>query len=258
MTDVAAVPISELLHDAEKGGCHAGITYLQQMRLRKMVLEQVLLASLQAGADDWSAYCLKALKKRFPKSHRVQRLVGQCSEARGDYDAALTEYETIMENASDDMATEKRKLAAKLGEIGSNTAAGVEALSNDVSNFQTDPEFWQQMAMAYAGQGQARQAAYCFEEVLLAMPHSIYNILTYAELLASAGQIDDARKYYCLALEHDEKHVRALWGLLSTIPPKVDNKTEAKLRNLTVGRLRAIYKEQPANSTRTAMLELLA
>lgn len=70
----------------------------------------------------------------------------------------------------------------------SNTAAGVEALSNDVSNFQTDPEFWQQMAMAYAGQGQARQAAYCFEEVLLAMPHSIYNILTYAELLASAGQ----------------------------------------------------------------------
>lgn len=38
MTDVAAVPISELLHDAEKGGCHAGIIYLQQMRLRKMVV----------------------------------------------------------------------------------------------------------------------------------------------------------------------------------------------------------------------------
>ncbi|KAF4716852.1 ER membrane complex subunit 2, partial [Perkinsus olseni] len=163
MTDVAAVPISELLHDAEKGGCQAGITYLQQLRLRKMVdphsvlcigsqlltkysgklgdekwpvLEQVLLASLQAGADDWSAYCLKALKKRFPKSHRVQRLVGQCNEARGDYDAAEEVYEGIMEEASDDMVTEKRKLAARLGEAGPTTAGGVEALSSDIANFQ--------------------------------------------------------------------------------------------------------------------------
>ncbi|KAF4747629.1 ER membrane complex subunit 2 [Perkinsus olseni] len=308
MTDVAAVPISELLHDAEKGGCQAGISYLQQLRLRKMVdphsvlcigsqlltkysgklgdekwpvLEQVLLASLQAGADDWSAYCLKSLKKRFPKSHRVQRLVGQCNEARGDYDAAEEVYEGIMEEASDDMVTEKRKLAAKLGEVGvvgrrttpfgtrptyymvvvllqPTTAGGVEALSSDIANFQTDTEVWQQVAMAYAAQGQVQQAAYCFEEVLLAMPHSIYNILTYAELLASAGQTDDARKYYCLALEHDENHVRALWGLLTTIPPNADNKTEAKLRNLAVGRLRSIYNEQPASSTKTAMLKLLA
>mmetsp|Transcript_6003 Transcript_6003/g.5133 ORF Transcript_6003/g.5133 Transcript_6003/m.5133 type:complete len:164 (+) Transcript_6003:197-688(+) len=163
-----------------------------------------------------------------------------------------------MEQASDDMVTEKRKLAAKLGEAGSCSAAGVEELSKDMANFQTDTEVWQELTMAYASQGQMQQAAFCFEEVLLAMPHSLYNIITYAELLASAGENDDARKYYCLALEHDEGHVRALWGLLTTIPADVDNKVEAKLRSMAVARLRAIYKAQPASTTKTAMLQLLA
>merc|ERR1719367_1569120 len=57
------------------------------------VMEQVFLAAVELGADDWRDYCLNRLMKKFPTSRRVERLKGIYQESRGDWSEAKKIYD---------------------------------------------------------------------------------------------------------------------------------------------------------------------
>merc|ERR1719199_1828971 len=95
------------------------------------------------------------------------------------------------------------------------TDKAIEAINQYLETFSTDAEVWHELAELYIEAGSLSRAVYCFEELMLSNPRSLYHILTYAELLYSVGDYELSRKYYSLACYLDGENLRALWGLLA-------------------------------------------
>eukprot|EP00918_Siedleckia_nematoides_P046338 GHVU01101579.1.p1 GENE.GHVU01101579.1~~GHVU01101579.1.p1 ORF type:complete len:181 (-),score=19.76 GHVU01101579.1:12-554(-) len=113
------------------------------------------------------------------------------------------------------MATRKRIIAVQRsrGRIGE----GVELLNKHLTDFPTDVEAWHELAEVYLSDCCYQKAQFCFCELVLQDPVSIYAATTYAELLATTGDMEQSVKYYCHVLTLDERCTRALWGLLSVL-----------------------------------------
>eukprot|EP00386_Alphamonas_edax_P014710 GDKI01045074.1.p1 GENE.GDKI01045074.1~~GDKI01045074.1.p1 ORF type:complete len:328 (+),score=122.80 GDKI01045074.1:87-1070(+) len=176
------------------------------------VCEQVLLCSMDFKMNDWTLYCADALKKRFPKSTRVQRLIGQMLESSGEYERAITHYKELIENTPEDTVSRKRLAAVLKGQ--KRTAQAVDVLNKYLDEFATDVEAWHELAEIYLQENNLSKASFCFEELLMHDPRNVYYAVTYAELQYSLGEYETARKYYSLALQLDDSNARALWGLL--------------------------------------------
>lgn len=213
------------------------------------VLEQVFLAAVELGATDWRDYCLKQLQKRFPTSKRVERLQGINQESKGDWAAAKTTYEGLLKDKPEDTITHKR-LIAMHKQRGKLTEA-VEAINTYLDTFSTDQDVWHELAELYINVGSLGRAVFCFEELMAANPRSLYNILTYAELLYSTGDIELSRKYFSLGSYLDGSSLRALWGLAlcnSALAEKDKGSDKmAQLQNFTIDRLKAAYKSVGAH-----------
>ncbi len=80
-----------------------------------------------------------------------------------------------------------------------------------------DTEAWLELADLRLSLGQYSQAAFCYEELVLANPLSHVHFLRYAEILYTMGGLENfklARKYFAHSLElNDVNNTRALWGL---------------------------------------------
>jgi len=177
------------------------------------VHEQVFLAACIAGHDEWRDHCIKQLTKQWPNSHRVERLKGIYQESAGNYEEARNVYNKILTDKPEDAVTRKRLIAIhkERGEI----SKAVEAMNQYLETFSTDAEVWHELAELYIEAGSLARAVYCFEELMLQDPRSMYRILTYAELQYSVGEYELARKYFSLASYLDGASLRALWGLLA-------------------------------------------
>merc|ERR1712050_40188 len=103
-------------------------------------MEQVFLAAVELGADDWRDYCLKSLTRKFPSSVRVERLKGIFQESMGDWAQAKETYENLLKDKPEDTATQKR-LIAMHKQRGKNTEA-VEEMIKYLDTFSTDVEVW--------------------------------------------------------------------------------------------------------------------
>merc|ERR1712087_1010562 len=95
------------------------------------------------------------------------------------------------------------------------TADAVDAINKYLDMFSVDAEVWHELAELYIEAGSLQRAVFCFEELIVSNPRSMYHILTYAELLYSTGDLDLSRKYFCLAAYLDGNCLRALWGLVA-------------------------------------------
>jgi len=126
--------------------------------------------------------------------------------------------------------------------------------------------------------------------MLLHDPTKAYAALTYAELLATVGEWEMSRKYYCFVISLDARCARALWGLLmvcdasqqqtgkpsrrpadcsssldasfvvsaqttGTTTPNVN--VNSSLMEVAVASLSAIYSETASQRSISAALELL-
>merc|ERR1712176_1679024 len=93
--------------------------------------------------------------------------------------------------------------------------------------------------------GSLQRAIFCFEELMVVNPRSMYHILTYAELLYSTQDYELARKYYSLAAYLDGSCLRALWGLLAVNLALAEkdkvNEKMGQLQTFTVERLKHAY-----------------
>lgn len=207
--------------------------------------EQVFLAALELGADEWRDFSIKKLLKRFPDSMRVERLKGMYKESLQEWAEAKKIYEGILVEKPEDTLAHKR-LIAMHKQRGEPTEA-IHAINTYLETFCTDADVWHELAELYIEVGSLQRATYCFEELILSNPRSMYHLLTYAELLYSTGDLQLSRKYYCLACHLDGECLRALWGLLlisAEIEKNEKDKQSAKISELQVfagERIKNIY-----------------
>jgi len=196
---------------------------------RWAVTEQLCVALLDCGRHDEAKDVLELIAERFPASKfvKTRRLEAYAAEARGNIKAAGDIYAELIGEPLDDgganadLVALKRR-AAMIRSSGDYVAAAGE-LNKILKIAMCDTETWLELADVYLRVNNLPYAAYCFEEVLLAMPWN-YRVWTRAaETWYSAGEYLLARKYFAYAVElsrgSDEKqyasHVdpRALVGL---------------------------------------------
>jgi tetratricopeptide (TPR) repeat protein len=208
------------------------------------VLEQVLLAAAELDAAPWRDYCLQKLVKRFPSSLRVERLKGICAESKADWAQAKEIYQKILKDKPEDCPSQKRLIA--MHKQRGKLAEAIEACNTYLETFSTDAEVWHELAELYIEAGSLQRALFCYEELLVSNPRSMYHVLVYAELAYSTGDFELARKYFSLAAYLDGTNLRALWGLAACNMVLVEkdktNEKMGQLQTFTMDRLKAAYK----------------
>jgi len=209
------------------------------------VMEQVFIAAVELGMDAWRDYCLKQLSNKFPSSVRVERLKGVYAESCEKWGEAKKIYQKILADKPEDMVTHKRLIA--LNKQRGKTVEAIEEINKYLETFSTDTEVWHELAELYIEAGSLQRAVFCFEELIVTNPRSVYHLLTYAELLYSTQDYELARKYYSLAAYLDSTCLRALWGLLAVNLALAEkdkvNEKMGQLQTFTVERLKHAYKD---------------
>jgi tetratricopeptide (TPR) repeat protein len=81
--------------------------------------------------------------------------------------------------------------------------------------FMADLEAWQELAELYIDSGLLKNASFCYEELLLAMPTNLSYLLKYGQLQYSMEQFKVARKYFarCVELSQPKTNFPAMYGL---------------------------------------------
>jgi len=191
----------------------------------------------------------KLSRKQFPSSIRVEKLKGIHCESCKKYDDAEKIYKKILAEKPEDTVVRKRMIVMQ--KQRGKTQEAIADLVAYLDSFSVDPEVWHELAELYIDVGALTRAAFCFEELMLSNPRSMYHILTYAELLYSAGEIEQSRKYFSLGAYLDGTCLRALWGLymcnmaLAEKEKNKDPSASARMEELqaqTVQKIRGIYK----------------
>lgn len=247
-TDLLVFMRTHKVHQPELVVLHGG--RLLKNNQRKLgnevwtVLEQVFLAAVECGATEWRDYCIKRLTKKFPSSLRVERLKGLHQESLEDWAEARKIYKKILADKPEDTITLKRLIA--INKQNGKLQEAIEAINTYLDTFSTDGEVWHELAELYIECGSLPRAVFCFEELIVINPRSMYNILTYAELLYSTGDFELSRKYFSMAAYLDGANLRALWGLalvnVALAEKDKSNEKMAQLQTFTIERLRAAYK----------------
>lgn len=222
------------------------------------ILERILLSAIKLDVEPWIGYCLKALRDKFPKSERVERLGALYRESKEDWAEAESIYKGMLQKSPDNLYARKR-LVASLKAQGRMRDC-ISAIIDQLDVFSADSELWHELSMLYMSQAAFSKAAASFDEVILMDPRSFYNLLVFAEMQASAGDWLMARKYFCRALEYRPNEVRALWGLLNCLTDASSKKADVKETKLVAQlsqevkkRLTAIYEPIETNSAKLCL-----
>lgn len=208
--------------------------------------EQVAIASMDCQRVDIAKDCIAALSKQFPDSTRVGKLEGMLLEAKGAWAEAEKAYARLLEDNPLDQVIHKRKVA--MAKAQGNTSAAVEYLNKYLETFMADHDAWRELAETYASLQMYKQAAFCYEELILCQPLVPPYHLAYAEVLYTLGGLENlqtAKKYYASAINlSGGKNTRALYGICLC---------SAAISQLTKGR----NKEEESSELQTLATESL-
>eukprot|EP00049_Salpingoeca_infusionum_P008459 m.139607 g.139607 ORF g.139607 m.139607 type:complete len:282 (-) comp14020_c0_seq1:210-1055(-) len=179
--------------------------------------EKIIMATFDSDVEEhreMQEECFEQLEARFPNSLRVRRLQGMAFEARGDWDAAMETYNSLLEQDSGDAVALKRKVCVY--EAQGDLTTALTTLNIYLKDTPLDVDAWQHAADLNIELQHYESAVYCLEELIL---HSPFNHVYYtkaAEVLYtinSAQSLTTARKYFAKALSLNPGNVRALYGL---------------------------------------------
>ncbi|CAI7925168.1 unnamed protein product, partial [Closterium sp. NIES-53] len=178
------------------------------------VMEQVAIAAMDCQQLGIAKECIGALMIAFPNSSRVGRLEGMWLEAKGWWDQADKVYSDLLESNPQDQQVLKRQVAVLKGK--GNTVGAIGALKKYLETYMADYEAWKELGDLYLSLHMFKQAAFCYEELLLSAPvNPIYHV-TYAEILYSIGGAENYRQavsHYAAATEYSGgTNLRALYG----------------------------------------------
>ncbi|XP_030520768.1 ER membrane protein complex subunit 2 [Rhodamnia argentea] len=215
--------------------------------------EQVAIAAMDCQCLDVAKDCIKVLRKRFPDSKRVGRLEGMLLEAKGLWAEAEKAYSSFLEDNPFDQVIHKRRVA--VAKAQGNISTAIECLNKYLDTFMADNDAWRELAEIYVSLQMYKQAAFCYEELILSQPTNPLYHIAYADVLYTNGGIENlqaAKKYYASAINlTGGKNQRALFGVclctsaigqLSKGRNK-DDKESPELQALAVAALEKDYKQ---------------
>ncbi|CAD5195671.1 unnamed protein product [Musa acuminata subsp. malaccensis] len=222
--------------------------------------EQVAFAAMDCQQHDVAKDCIAILSKEFPGSTRVGRLEGLLLEAKGAWAEAEKAYERLLEDNPLDQLIHKRMVA--IAKAQGDLSAAVNLLNKYLEIFMADHDAWRELAEIYMSLQMYKQAAFCYEELILSQPTVPPYHLAYAEasglllVLYTIGGLENlqtAKKYYASTITlTGGKNTRALYGVcLCSIAinqlTKGRNKEEkegSNLQSLAAEALQRDYKER--------------
>ncbi|PIA45024.1 hypothetical protein AQUCO_01700524v1 [Aquilegia coerulea] len=177
--------------------------------------EQVAVAAIDCQCLDVAKDCIKALQKQFPESRRVGRLEGMLLEAKGLWADAEKAYSSLLEDNPLDQVIHKRKIS--MAKAQGNVSAAIEGLNKYLDIYMADHDAWRELAEIYVSLQLYRQAAFCYEELILSQPTVPLHHLAYADVLYTLGGVENlqiAKKYYAATIDlTGGKNTRALYGI---------------------------------------------
>ncbi|KAI3910804.1 hypothetical protein MKW98_030612 [Papaver atlanticum] len=219
--------------------------------------EQVAIAAMDCQRTDIAMDCVKVLQKKFPESLRVGRLEGMLVEAKGSYEDADNIYEGLLEDNPLDQVIHKRRIA--MSKAQGNISEAITRLNKYLEIFMADHDAWRELAEIYVSLQMYKQAAFCYEELILCQPTVPLYHLAYADVLYTIGGLENlqnAKKYYASTIDlTGGKNTRALYGICLSSSAigqltKGRNKEEkegTELQSLAATALEKDYKKRSSN-----------
>ncbi|KAI3845034.1 hypothetical protein MKW92_043478 [Papaver armeniacum] len=219
--------------------------------------EQVAIAAMDCQRTDIAMDCVKVLQKKFPESLRVGRLEGMLVEAKGSYEDADNFYEGLLEDNPLDQVIHKRRIA--MSKAQGNISEAITRLNKYLEIFMADHDAWRELAEIYVSLQMYKQAAFCYEELILCQPTVPLYHLAYADVLYTIGGLENlqnAKKYYASTIDlTGGKNTRALYGICLSSSAigqltKGRNKEEkegTELQSLAATALEKDYKKRSSN-----------
>lgn len=177
--------------------------------------EQVAVAAMDCHSLGVAQDCIKVLSKKFPDSKRVGRLEAMLLEAKGCFEEAENAYLSLLEDNPLDQVIHKRRVA--IAKAQGDILKAIEWLDRYLEIFMADHDAWRELAEIYVSLQMYKQAAFCYEELILAQPTVPLYHLAYADVLYTLGGLENlqtAKKYYASTIDlTGGKNTRALYGI---------------------------------------------
>lgn len=219
--------------------------------------EQVAVAAMDCHSLDVARDCINVLNKKFPDSKRVGRLEAMLLEAKGCWEEAENAYLSLLEDNPLDQVIHKRRVA--MAKAQGDILKAIEWLDKYLEIFMADHDAWRELAEIYVSLQMYKQAAFCYEELILAQPTVPVYHLAYADVLYTLGGLENiqtAKKYYSSTIDlTGGKNTRALYGIClcanaiaqSAKGRNKDDKESVELQSLAAAALEKDYKIRAPN-----------
>merc|ERR1712137_144871 len=184
-----------------------------------LITEQVIMARLDLGKVEEAKFLYFQLKHQFGNaSVRVQILRGMIYEAEGDWNGARQFYQTLTQSNPTNQFLLKRRICVE--KASGRVAQAISLLTQYLDLFSVDVNAWEELGELHIKNGSLREAAYCYEELLLSEPENFRFYTSVAEIYYTLGGKDNfllARKYYSHSLLlNKDQNLRSLYGLHAT------------------------------------------
>nr|GLL26775.1 ER membrane protein complex subunit 2-A [Ipomoea trifida]GMC99577.1 ER membrane protein complex subunit 2 [Ipomoea batatas] len=219
--------------------------------------EQVAVAAMDCQCLDVAKDSIKVLQKKFPGSKRVGRLEAMLLEARGLWAEAEKAYLSLLEENPFDQVVQKRRVA--MAKAQGNMSGAIELLNKYLEIFMADHDAWRELAEIYVSLQMYKQAAFCYEELILSQPTVPLYHLAYADVLYTLGGLDNlqtAKKYYTSTIDlTGGKNTRALFGICLctsaigqlTKGRNKEDKEKSELNSLSIKALEKDYGQRASD-----------
>nr|GMC91783.1 ER membrane protein complex subunit 2 [Ipomoea batatas]GMC93629.1 ER membrane protein complex subunit 2 [Ipomoea batatas]GMD01313.1 ER membrane protein complex subunit 2 [Ipomoea batatas] len=219
--------------------------------------EQVAVAAMDCQCLDVAKDSIKVLQKKFPGSKRVGRLEAMLLEARGLWAEAEKAYLSLLEENPFDQVVQKRRVA--MAKAQGNMSGAIELLNKYLEIFMADHDAWRELAEIYVSLQMYKQAAFCYEELILSQPTVPLYHLAYADVLYTLGGLDNlqtAKKYYTSTIDlTGGKNTRALFGICLctsaigqlTKGRNKEDKEKSELNSLSIKALEKDYSQRASD-----------
>ncbi|KAG6418107.1 hypothetical protein SASPL_120306 [Salvia splendens] len=222
--------------------------------------EQVAIAAMDCQRLDVAKEYIKILQGKFRESKRVGRLEAILLEAKGLWAEAEKAYSSLLEENQFDQVIHRRRVA--MAKAQGNLSGAIEWLNKYLEIFMADHDAWRELAEIYVSLQMwvslslYKQAAFCYEELLLSHPTIPLYHLSYADVLYTLGGVENlhaAKKYYAATIDlTGGKNNRALFGICLcasalaqlTRGRNKDDKENSELQSLSAEALEKAYKQQ--------------
>jgi tetratricopeptide (TPR) repeat protein len=158
-----------------------------------------------------AASYFEAASEIRPDSVRAYRLAANAYINAGDYEAAITPYERIVETS--DVEAPIYNTLAQLYAQQQRTEDAISLLEDATDQYPENADLRSQLLNAYVRAGNTEQAMTAYEEAIQANPQNATYRANYGSMLLNADRLDAAIEQLQQAVELNPDNINALFNL---------------------------------------------